>query len=912
MSIPESIKTAELLSWVDVARRLSYVASTGEDDSPPPDVVSSEAYWSGLIIRLKATGNEQAVRDWLQCLFGSWLVNAHGDDIHLRLAAPEGMKELPVHLTRIPDGAEKLTTYRPHASLEGERYFGTCFPPRPEQPQPPIFAFHSVKGGVGRTTSAIAFSLEHGGLDNRRPTLLVDADFEAPGISFLSRTRKNDPTISLEDLLALAHADRTENFSATLDFVVNRMADQRAGTLYILPVKRLLQDLSGFAIRPENLLSARPNKTYVVVDLIRELAHRLGCRMAVVDLRAGLVDIAVQFLTDPTVERVFVSTAGGQSVSAIKSMISTLGLIEKQTGISGRRPFILFNQLPLFRITDSKFRGDLINNLLQRAETSFLPTETGQETEDSSISFGFIQHITDLLATASDWDAYIKELEATTFPRLLMNEMRGWSGLDALAFTLAPSCITEVSRQSDHSDRCRKLQEFSERLEVAESASTVSQPLVTPPLQRLASDFLSQVPIVIVEGAKGTGKTLTYRYLLERNNWRDAVRELDTTLSSSFVGPFLPLFGSVASNDLLLELVTTARTYCTNALQGTVPRKLSETAQNLKGRLLQSEGGASWLQFWLSEIAAASGHYGEGAWDRFVEQARLAEIRPVVLVEGLEEILTDPFSDPAQSRALLSLLREVPLRLREEAGRPIGFVAFVRADMVEATIIQNLAQFRSGYANYTLTWRDVDIKELVIWLASNSGAIPDIWSSTWRQDRSVDEQEQDLRNIWGRKLGTDESNEARSTEWVIAVLTDLTGRLTARDLVRFIGSAAKNSRDQSSPDRLLAATALKKAVQHTSRMKVKEYPNEVRQLGSIFRKFTEHPGFETPIDRQRAAGIGIIGSDLDTLEKYGVAYQEDGIFEVPELFRIGLEMKRAGARPNIISLTRRARERAKA
>jgi hypothetical protein len=109
---------------------------------------------------------------------------------------------------------------------------------------------------------------------------------------------------------------------------------------------------------------------------------------------------------------------------------------------------------------------------------------------------------------------------------------------------------------------------------------------------------------------------------------------------------------------------------------------------------------------------------------------------------------------------------------------------------------------------------------------------------------------------------------------------------------------------------LLSASALKDAVQYTSQKKVEEYPKEVRQLSAIFEKFK--PNFSTPFSRTAAHNLGLTDQDLETLEKYGVAYQEDGIFEVPELFRVGLEMRRVGARPNIISLTRRARERAKA
>jgi hypothetical protein len=105
---------------------------------------------------------------------------------------------------------------------------------------------------------------------------------------------------------------------------------------------------------------------------------------------------------------------------------------------------------------------------------------------------------------------------------------------------------------------------------------------------------------------------------------------------------------------------------------------------------------------------------------------------------------------------------------------------------------------------------------------------------------------------------------------------------------------------------------MRKAVEYTSKQKVDEYPKEVRELLPIFAKLRSIQNLMTPFDRAEAAANGIEANELDILEKYGVAYADEGKFEVPELFRIGLNMKRKGARPNIISLTRRARERAKA
>ena len=904
MTISESIKSSQILSWVDVARRLSYVTSIPDPDGPPDGIVSADVYWSGLTLRVRDDVSDLVIFEWLARIFGSWFVTKD-TGLCLRLASLSEGRDLPIKILRIPVATDTTVTFWPRATLESRRYFGAIFPTRPDGSVLPIYAFHSVKGGVGRTTAAMAFAYKRSKVS--APVLLVDADFEAPGISFLTSTRKREWAISFEDILALTHADPIEDFAPSLDFIVERMADQKIDGLYIVPAKRLLDDLFGFAIRPEDLAKARIGNPYVLIDLIREIARKLGCGAVVVDLRAGLVDVATQFMTDPSVERVLVSTVGGQSLAALGSMITTLGLLEHQAGVGGRQPFVLINQVPLSQLYDSNFRANIAETVGSRADNHLLLSRINNETSEASVSLGFLPHISDLIASAGDWGTYLKLLEQTQFSSMLEREMESWRGLDSLKTELAPELPDYSSLDSTH---CHALQQYAERMEVAETAPGATKPLITPPLERLASDFISQVPIVIVEGAKGTGKTLTYKYLLEKNTWKAAAQDLNEGNVCSYEGQFIPLFGSVANSQALLELVSGARANVAKRLNADTPSKFTETEQNLKARLESVESTSSaWLDFWLKEIAASAGFAGGDGWQRFVEAANETACRPIVLVDGLEEVLTEPEHNRAHSDALLSLLREVPLKLREEAGRPIGLILLVRADMVAAVIAQNLAQFRASYVNYALNWRDADIKELVVWMVSNSKAIPGLWSSDWR-NKTNEAQEQDLRRIWGLKLGGDDSREARTTEWVIAVLTDLTGRLIARDLVRFIGAAAKFSRERPGVTRLLSAAALKEAVQYTSQKKVEEYPKEVKQLKTIFEKFKAN--FQTPFDRASAASIGLSDQDLDVLEKYGVAYQEDGIFEVPELFRVGLQMRRVGARPNIISLTRRARERAKA
>lgn len=55
-----------------------------------------------------------------------------------------------------------------------------------ELPGVPVIAFHSYKGGVGRTLSLLAFVKAWSALKDLKSTkklLIVDADIEAPGIT---------------------------------------------------------------------------------------------------------------------------------------------------------------------------------------------------------------------------------------------------------------------------------------------------------------------------------------------------------------------------------------------------------------------------------------------------------------------------------------------------------------------------------------------------------------------------------------------------------------------------------------------------------------------------------------------------------------------------------------------------------
>ena len=91
-----------------------------------------------------------------------------------------------------------------------------------------------------------------------------------------------------------------------------------------------------------------------------------------------------------------------------------------------------------------------------------------------------------------------------------------------------------------------------------------------------------------------------------------------------------------------------------------------------------------------------------------------------------------------------------------------------------------------------------------------------------------------LELLWGKKLGLDNSKEAKSANWIFAALTDFNGRLQARDIVRFLYHAANITVEKKeeiqftkwSNTRLLPPQAIRRALKPCSEEKVDESKEE--------------------------------------------------------------------------------------
>jgi len=107
---------------------------------------------------------------------------------------------------------------------------------------PPVVAFHSFKGGVGRTTHAIA--LAKALTAKKQKVLLVDGDLEAPGISWLFERRLPNPPVSFADFLALVHGDPSPHAETAIQLVSDRLQNAFIDGIFILPSFR---STSGFS-----------------------------------------------------------------------------------------------------------------------------------------------------------------------------------------------------------------------------------------------------------------------------------------------------------------------------------------------------------------------------------------------------------------------------------------------------------------------------------------------------------------------------------------------------------------------------------------------------------------------------------------------------------------------------------------
>ena len=906
------------ITWVDVARRLSVLEPTDLLwQSKPTALLGVDVDWLSATFYVTDVSEESAVLTWLGELFPSRVKSGQ----YLLLDGPGTSSQLAIEFEEVEERSPQ--TRISLGNIEGKVRFERA--PLPNATRAiPLIACHSVKGGTGRTTTAIALATL---LSKRtdKSILVVDADLEAPGLSYLFRASRPESLVSLEDVVALAHAEGDTDYPQTVTWAANLLQAHRLGTLVILPLRRMLGELASSAIRAEHLSSDK--HPFALADLLEKIGIAIGCGAVVIDVRAGLVPIAAQLVLDPSVSRVFVTSLAGQSLEATEGLVAFVAREMRKSHVLASPPLLVVNRIPGI-LRDLGQDEGILSPILEQIEKSLLAEHMQEAASDEAVLDNAVElnplfvaklgEVSDLQTPSSRWEGFSDQLVSSGFLQRLEPQVEAWldlmfDGRDQLNSSLT----SQVIPSPDVDGARRKLENFASNLVEAENADKpVNDPLITRPMRALAMET-TQVPVVVIEGAKGTGKTLTARFLISRYTLGGLARSAGVGVPTVDAA-LLPVLGSIQASDNFLREIDDARRSISANLGNGEPQLVGDSRGYIREKLRQNLSEREWLDIWLDVIGWSAGITPgvQGSGQLFIEQLRKTGTRIVAIVEGIEETY-ESTATPSVATMLRSILIDLPIKLRSEPGRPLGLLVFARRDSVSSGVQQNLSQFRSQYKDFALTWNEGDVLELAAWIATKSEAL-NIWDRNFAS-LPQEEKERLLFKLWGRKLGPDDQpgrervKEAYTAGWVVAALSDLQGRLVARDLVRFLQFAAGTAvTSDSYVGRLLAPSALKSAIGPTSKRKVAETEEEIQDLAAVFDKFrAAQNSVKAPIDQTALNDLALSIEDIDLLRLHGIILGESPPYEVPELFRMGLGLRHAGARHSVLGTRRRARQRLK-
>ncbi|KNB50294.1 hypothetical protein AC230_23420 [Streptomyces caatingaensis] len=885
-----------LFTWVDVDEHLAHLAAAGQW---PRWLLAADGWWDGLELVVRPGVDTAQVKDWLDRAFGVGSTEWRDDGLMLGLDDPRTAEftGMPVVLSLESSGDSGQPRRLP---LLREKHITPQLADPLERPSSERFAddvqlvaFHSFKGGVGRTVHAVAMAdavARRGG-----NVLLVDADLEAPGITWMHRAQGGQVEFCYEDFLALLQGAEDCGWTAAVNIAAAYLPNQQVGRyagngrITVVPTSRR-SVLGPPAIEPADLLT--PHRSpYFLTEALAALAARVGADTVVVDLRAGASELSAPVLLDPRVQRVFVTTLSHQSLAGTKRLVEQLG--RRAPAFQGRDPasaVIITQYRPDVHAAQAdKAREELGGALLAALTASGEPSQAvTDEVASSVLSQPVLSPFREeLLALPSSWDAVLRILDTCKVgdvleplvptPVSLVSVPSGTVAPEQVDYEVLRKRLTDTATRFIHAER--------------EGLSSASGFLVTDPFRRLLGDHRTEAPLALVVGAKGAGKTFMYAKACAARTWARFADQSQVE-GVSLDAPVIPVLESVNLEYRDHDLTPQDLRDSFVLSRGGAEAKAGTTdgiRDRLKGGLssLDSQDELGWRRLWLECLADAAGVFpedGSSAEKALTELGRHA--RAVFVIDGLEDLLQSLDSEVKRT-ALRVLLIDVVGWLRSLRGRPLGLVVFVRQDLVTRAVRQNSGQLLGRYDPYALRWDKEEALRLALWVASHAKALPVPMPKSEISELSEEKVVEALIQLWGWKMGTEKSKEARSHLWVPAALGDFRNQVQARDVVKFLAEAARLSLRQTTwEDRVLVPSAMRNALLECSKNKIASIQMENQEVGELLARLQDKQAVSVPFE---LATVGLTTEEADFLVDSGVfARGKDGRYWVAEIYRHGL------------------------
>ncbi|HHH6105320.1 TPA: ParA family protein, partial [Escherichia coli] len=815
--------------------------------------------------------------------------------LFVEIGGPEYFIEL------IPAVGEKKETnivyplWREHVYVENAHF------KQPEQwgDGPKFCAFHSFKGGVGRTTSLMTYASAALDNDNVKKILLIDGDLEAPGLTLWLDAENLGKVTYTNFLEAIQFSEG--KFEATIDFFAKELRkssisiDGNSKEIFVLPSALSLESIMDMPVTPDHI-SKNIDNPYILSDLLRLLGNKLEVDVILIDLRAGLSELSSPLIFDPRVEHFFVSTIAKQSVVGIGEVLKKIhnSIKNSHSNVSDKPTVIISMLTKLLRESTGYTEAiQIVNEAYPAIEEEDIISQSVELLE-----FDFDEN---LMSVSNIKDALLLLRKSSIY-----DNARDWIADVGLMES------TEGNNDSHGNDSgLQRLYDTCQSFQFAENTSGDDM-LVIDPIRNLAKNYSDSLPNVVSIGAKGAGKTFTYLQVCKSKTWSDFIFKVNNNVNPHIHANILPWISSTNLNEKVREQVAEQREKCLTEISAQSPRSLFLNVKRITDALASES--TNWDDFWqdllVSEIV------GDNKSLKDLNDYLIAIDKSIVLlVDGIEDILFAPEKDANHNSAIRSLLN-LPNAISDLQNRRIGLVCFVRADYVQSAIKQNVNQYVAKYQQFRLEWTPESFLRLAYWISAKAEIINANESDA--ESGSLNFLLSNLERLWGKKLGRDNSKEASSARWVFAALCDLNGRLQARDLVRFLKFSADNMLKAPSNgikvefwlDRLLAPEAIRRSLNSCSQEKVDEAEKEIKPLEQWISnlKTVSSDLKKVPFNPQE---VGLDLQLLTSLKELGVIYEDtdqpnEERFYLPEIYRTGLQFSSAvGGRPRVQALLKR-------
>lgn len=870
-----------LYTWKDIERELLLNKSKWQG------VISdSEIYTDEVIIRLKKGQTETSAKKILLQIFGK---KYDGERIFLDL--PGEYLDVSFEIDEDEENDSVATPLFRNVLYQKTAYYSELI--EKELPGVPVLAFHSYKGGVGRTLSLLAFVKawsELNNLENAQNLLIVDADIEAPGITWLTMNQEEAPFSFLDLLEVTQEKDNVNEIigliaDKVLESIVKIETERGRVEHIVLPTYRYVEQLLDMYASPESLAISY-NKKYILAEVLSKLGEKVNAGLVLIDLRAGLSEFSAPLLFDPRVKKYLVTSTSYQSVKGTGILLQQLskGL---PLNVNSKIPEVLLTMVQNGMNTD-----EIISELIAVYHPNIA------EGDDS---------IMDGIVTELPFASELVHLE--TLPKIMSN-LSGRDFYKNISEIVKNSYMASMETKGDslkvsRSKVINNIHEFAANQITAEGNGTF-EVLMTESIQNLIRKYKNSIPNTVIMGAKGSGKTFLYREILRDQYWEKFVGRMSKNepvlkgLSGDKCILAVPLLASGNAGGFSDAIKNAIVGYNQCGTKGKISNSVYVDSKDmLLTYVREYHDILEWKEIWKKVILSAFDTIYPSLAE-LEEELQYKHIKIVFLLDGLEEIFEHTISSENEKNAIRALCRDL-LDEVKIAYQNVGLMIFLRKDMARDSLTINYEQFYSLYRAVELQWSNTEALRLAAWLTSK--AVPDFYQENIPIEMASGEViEQTLNRLWGVKLGKPTSNEAYSSRWILAALSDFNGQLQARDIIRFLEKATDHVGKLVYEDRYLMPAEIRKAVSDCSNDKIGEIRDEIKALEPIFDKL-EHAPEEKKVLPFSADTFNLTQTEEKIMKQEGYLKIDNDRYYLPEIIRHALKFKyEKGARPKVLSL----------